>query len=98
MATANAIASTSQNCRTKSAILKRQTAPVPMPKVSSHRRLTRTMTAPIHSKATVGDTTNMEGQAEETVEEMVGHQEAETQVATEPPQEVAAPPTEGIHQ
>ena len=56
------------------------------------------MTAPIHSKATVGDATNMEGQAEETVEDMVVHQEAETQVATEPPQEVAAPPTEGIHQ
>ena len=52
----------------------------------------------IHSKATVGDTTNMEGQVEETVEDMVVHQEVEAQVATEPPQEVAAPPTEGIHQ
>ena len=56
------------------------------------------MAAPIHSKATVGDTTNMEGQAEETVEDMVGHQEAETQVATEPPQEVAAPPKDAAHQ
>ena len=53
-----------------------------MPEVSSHRKLT-----PIHSKTTVGDTTNMEDQAEETVEEMVDRQEAGIQVVTEAPQD-----------
>ena len=56
------------------------------------------MTLPIHSKTTVGDITNMEGQAEETVEEMVGRQEAETMAATGALQEVAAPPKEATHQ